>query len=171
MLGLTNAEAGHNFTTDRTWTTRARRPAEDDQENVFVEPVQFERKRSDFLFTFQTFPTYEYGIEKPPALSDNEIRMRILMPTHARLFRKLVDEPVLFCAIAPFNPNPEDAFRARDPNVDPKDLSARMGRFYDDQVEANAAADVCFQNCEGLEDSVARLANLLTVSLLDHQAN
>jgi len=158
MLGLTESEGPGNFTVERTWTTRQRRPGEGDRENVLVDADTFERNRERFLFTFQTFPTYEYGIERPTPLAPDEIRMRILMPVFARKFRSLVKPPVVFCSIAPLQAaDPEQVFRARDPSVDPHDLKARLARFHTDLLEADTEADIRFQNQEGLTDAVEAL--------------
>lgn len=158
MLGLSEADIGeYSFTVDRTWTTRSRRPSEGDEENVFVTAEEFDSKRDDFLFTFQTFPTYEYGIEIPGQLDPDEIRMRILMPVHAIMFREMVEEPTVFCAVSPLSKNAKQVFDERDPEFDPEDSSARLQRFFDDITEANSAADICFQNTAGLELAVLRL--------------
>lgn len=157
MLGLTGYESEYRFTLDRTWTTRPRRFGENNAENVFVTREEFERKRLDLLFPFQTFPTYEYGIERPQPLRTREARMRILMPVFAKKFRELVDEPTVFCAILPFHDDPETVFRTREPNLDTKDMNARLERYYTDKEEAEASADICFQNTVGLDKAVERL--------------
>ncbi len=162
MLGLERSEGVYNFTLDKTWTTRERRPGESDEENIFVDQDTFEIKRYEFLFPFRTFPTYEYGIERPRPLAELEVRMRILMPAHAKLFRELVTAPTVFCSIAPFNDNPAEVFRRRDPEADEADLTARITRFHKDRLEADSAADILFQNCPGIEESVSRLRNTVT---------
>ena|SRR3990167_7755085 len=163
MLGLSHTEGQYDFTIDRTWTTRSKRPDDGEEENVFVDPPEFDKKRPEFLFNFQTFPTYEYGIEKPAPLSDNEVRMRILMPVFAVKFRQMVSvEPVVLCSISPFHSDPESVFRARDPHIDPEDLQARIQRFHEDNVQADELADIQFQNCEGLQSAVNELHSNIT---------
>jgi len=161
MLGLSHAESDHNFTIDRIWTTRPRRPNENDEENVFVSPAEFEEKRQDFLLPFQTFPTYEYAVDRQAPLADREIRMRILMPVFALKFRSLVSDRTILCAISPYDNNPEAIMSARDPTADPADLTARLRRFHEDDIDAAAVADVRFQNSPGLPAAVARLGVML----------
>src|SRR5207244_977771 len=115
---------------------------EGNEENIFVDTATFEAKRPDFLFTFQTFPTYEYGIEAPSPLSEKELRMRILMPVHARIFRELVSEPSIFCSISPFQANPFAIFETREAVADPRDIRARERRFHIDKAEADSVADI-----------------------------
>ena len=161
MLGLNALESEYDFTVDRTWTTRNRRFSEDDRENVFVDPNEFEVMRHEFLFTFSTFPTYEYGVQRPEPLADHEIRMRILMPAFASKFRDLVQEPTIFCAVSPFNLEPESTFQQRDPNVDTNDMLARLQRFHEDKVDAEKKADIRFQNSAGIDQAVTRLASTI----------
>jgi|SRR3989344_382915 len=163
MVGLSHTEGEYDFTIDRTWTTRAKRPDDGNEENVFVDSTEFDKKRSEFLFTFQTFPTYEYGIEKPASLTEKEARLRILMPVFADKFRQMVSiEPVILCSISPFHSDPESVFRARDPDIDPEDLQARIQRFHQDNIEANELADIQFQNREGLQSAVNELHSNIT---------
>lgn len=167
MLGLSQLESDYRFTLDRTWTTRPRRFGEGDNENIFVTKEEFERKRSDLLFSFQTFPLYEYGIDKPRSLDTHEARMRILMPVFAKKFRQLVEEPTVFCAVLPFHDDPETVFRSREPQLDLDDMKARLARYHQDKEEAQATADICFQNTVGLDDAVRRLATTVVKYLQD----
>lgn len=167
MLGLTGYESEYRFTLDRTWTTRPRRFGEGNDENIFATREEFERKRPEFLFPFQTYPTYEYGIEKPKPLHTREARMRILMPVFAKKFRELVDEPTVFCAILPFHDDPESVFRNREPHLDTEDMKARLDRYYTDKEEAEDAADICFQNSIGLDKAVERLGATVIQHLQD----
>ncbi len=169
MLSLAETSAEYSFSVDKTWTTRSRRPDECDKENVFVDQEEFDEKRSDFLFTFQTYPTYEYGIEVPRPLAEREIRMRILMPVFAVKLRGLIAPPVAFCAVSPLDQNPENAFTARDPNVDPGDMHSRLRRFHSDRKEADEAADLVFQNTEGIDKAVAALGTAIIDFLVEKQ--
>lgn len=165
MLGLSRLESSYyKFNVDKTWTTRIKRPGENDEENVFATKEEFNKERHTFLFPFQTYPTYEYGIKVPSPLKEREIRMRILMPVFALKFRSLVPEPTVFCAIYPYHNEPESIFTARDPDIDPGDLEARMQRFRNDTREAREYADIHFQNKEGLDKSTLTLHD----SLVNH---
>ena len=164
MLGLSKQPGGYDFNVDKTWTTRKKRPNETDEENIFVTPEEFESNRDRFLLPFQTFPTYEYGIDKPRPLNDKEIRMRILMPTFAIKFRDLVEEPTVLCSVAPFCNEPERIFRERDPGLDDTDLQSRLSRFYTDEEEARSVSDISFQNFEDIELAV----NSLKIVILHH---
>jgi hypothetical protein len=157
MLGLSQSNSECKFNIDRTWTSRPQRPNETAEENVFVNSRDFDAHHNKFLFTFATFPTYKYGIEIPHPLGDNELRMRILMPRFARLFRQLVPEPTIFCAILPLASDPEALMIARDPSVDPFDVAARLARFKIDTDEAQATADISFKNTYGLDNAIAAL--------------
>lgn len=167
MLGLTDLQSKYDFNIDRTWTTRQRRPGEGDDENVFETPEVFERKRPEFLFTFQTYPSYEYGIERPRVLELNEVRMRILMPVFAKRFRELVDAPTIFCAIIPYQQDPEQVFLSREPDVDHDDMNSRLSRYFKDSEEAKSAADICFQNIPGLNSAIHKLATTV-IDFLNH---
>lgn len=158
MLGLSELEQGPlSFTVDRTWTTRVRRPNEGDSENVFATTEQFEAKRKEFLFTFQTYPTYEYGIDYPKPLLRNEVRMRILMPVFAQKFRSFVEEPTYICSIQPRSVVPEMVYGSRDQAGDMSDMRARLDRYETDIVEANKVANIRYANTEGLDVAVAGL--------------
>jgi guanylate kinase len=161
MLGLSELTEDYSFNVDRTYTTRPRRPNEGDKENIFLSHSEFDERKKDMLFTFQTFPTYEYGLAVPKQLDDSEIRMRILMPVHAKIFRDAISEPVLLCAVEPYIDNPEEVFINRDPAVDPEDLLSRMQRFYTDKEDACRAADFCFKNKEGIYEAVKDLGKIL----------
>lgn len=161
MLGLSQTKGPYDFTFDRIWTTRVRRPNEGDEENEFVGHEVFEKKRDEFLFPFQTFPSYEYGIEKQKPLEVREIRMRSLMPLFAIKFRQLVSPPTIFCSIGPFTENPEQIIRSRDPNINHDDLEQRLLRFHQDNINAQKVSDVHFQNKEGLEEAVIELHTIL----------
>lgn len=158
MVGLSKSEG---FTIDKTWTTRPRRPGEDDEENVFIDSPEFEERRRDFLFTFQTHPSYEYGICHPEPLGPKEVRMRILMPFFAHRFRSMVQSPTVFCAIEPFLHDPYEIFLKRDPGVERSDMEARLNRFEADRLEAWECADVIFCNSFGIESSVQSLGSFL----------
>jgi len=157
MLGLAGSTGEHIFTIDRTITTRPRRPNETDQENIFVRQKAFEAERADFLFPFQTFPTYEYALRVPRSVQSNEVRMRILMPTQALMFRQLVAEPTLICSVVPYHDDAEALFRARDNQVDEVDLQARVRRYHTDIESSNQVADLHFQNLPGIQDAVFAL--------------
>lgn len=167
MLGLSQTSGEYNFTVDRTITTRSRRPNESDLENVFVTPDEFEQRRSSLLFSFQTYPTYEYGIDQPAPLQSKEARMRILMPALAQKFRSLVPEPTLICAILPHHNDPEHVFLSRDPEVDQADLRARVDRFQADKAEATACADLSFRNQPGLHNAVQALRQTILSHLCE----
>ena len=157
MLGLAKVPGEYDFTVDRTWTSRARRPNEGNEENIFVTPDEFEANLHRFMLPFQTYPTYKYGIERPQPLTSNEIRMRILMPVFALKFRALVPEPTVICAISPFNSEPATIFNERDPNVDVNDQRARMSRFHSDRQAAEQVADLHFQNFSNVDLAVSAL--------------
>lgn len=158
MVGLSG---GENFTIDKTWTTRPRRPGEGDAENIFVDPLEFEERRRDFLFTFRTHPSYEYGICHPDPLGPQEVRMRILMPFFARRFKSMVQSPAVFCAIEPFSGDPYEIFLRRDPGVERSDMQARLNRFEADRAEARECADIIFYNRVGIESAVRALGSVL----------
>ena len=161
MLGLSHFESEYNFSLDKTWTTRPKRPNESDEENIFVGAEEFEKNRDRFLFDFQTFPPYEYGIEIPRPLEEKEIRMRILKPPFARIFKSLVNEPSVLCSINPFNNNPQEIFDSRDPYINHNDLTDRISRFKSDLIEANEAADLKFQNINDLDFVLKSLHHLV----------
>lgn len=161
MIGLSRTEGPYDFTFDKIWTTRARRPNEGDEENVFIDAEDFDKKRGEFLFPFQTFPSYEYGIEQQKPLENREIRMRSLMPVFALKFRQMVLAPTVLCSIEPFTENPEQIMRSRDPTVDPTDLEQRLARFRTDIINAQGVSDIHFQNTEGLEEAVLALHTIL----------
>lgn len=168
MRGLAEISGDPTFTVDRTWTTRPQRYGEHYGENHFIDTRTFEAQRSNFLFTFQTFPTYEYGIIRPEPVSPYEVRMRILMPIHALKFRQMVPEPTYLCSIAPFR-DPKEVFRARDPHSDPADIAARVARFESDQVDADRVADLRFQNSLGITTATETLSKLV-LSYIEHNA-
>ena len=161
MIGLSQTESSYDFTFDRIWTTRTRRPNEGDEENVFVNQEGFDEKRGEFLFPFKTFPSYEYGIKKQKPLADRELRMRSLMPVFALKFRQMVSAPTIFCSVGSFTETPEQIIRSRDPNIEPEDLEQRLQRFYKDSISAQEVSDIHFQNSEGLVEAVMELHTIL----------
>lgn len=163
MLGLSRLECDMQFSLERTLTTRIKRPNEGNDENEFLTPEEFElRQEQGLLFTFGPEDgRYHYGITIPRPVDQNEIRMRILRPHHAVYFRTLVETPTLICAVSPYETDPQAAFLRRDPEADPADIAERMSRFHKDQNEAEAVADVHFQNQFGLEIAVRHLSCLL----------
>jgi guanylate kinase len=172
MLGLSELTTCESrFTIDRTWTTRPRRPTDTDKENIFIDQTSFDGMRDDFLFTFQTYPTYEYGISVPPSLEEDEIRLRVLMPQFARTFRQLVPEPTYFCAVMPYINDPERVLELRDPGLERADIDARLARFMIDQVEANDAADFSFKNRPGISEAVLALSEVTINFLQQHSTN
>jgi guanylate kinase len=159
MRGLSECNNGtEKFTIDRTWTTRPKRPNEDDGENIFVDKTELEESQVNFLFRFRTFRTYEYAIATPEPLDQDEVRMRILMPVFAKRFQASVPEPTIFCSIKPIHADPAEIFRSRDGGMDENDIAARSARFIQDQNEAEQAADITFQNTEGIECAVLALS-------------
>lgn len=168
MLGLSGLETGYNFAVDRTWSTQARRPSEGDDEKVFVSREEFNMQRANFLFTFSTFSDYEYGITKQSPLGLNEVRMRVLTPFFARKFRELVPALLILCSIAPHTADLEALIRARDPDISPADLAQRADRLVRDQQQADALADIRFQNAEGLVAAAGSLGSLVINHLCDN---
>lgn len=161
MLGLRQFESEYQFTVDRTWTTRPRRPHENDEENVFVSHPAFEANRHRFVFTFNNWH-HKYGITPPEPLSPKEVRMRILRPTLARQFSRLVaPEPVVFCGVAPFSDNPAEILWRRDPRADPAEVIDRVERFHDEELEAVRASDIRFRNRPGLNEAIPALGSLI----------
>lgn len=161
MLGLARLENTDDFKVDRTWTTQQRRPYEGDEEKKFVSQEEFDGHRPDFLFSFRTFPTYEYGIPKQGPLQEGELRMRVLPPVFAVKFRQLVSAPSILCSITPYTTDPESIIRARDPAMDPTDMQTRVLRFQRDQDEADVMADIHFKNTEGLDTAILSLGTMI----------
>lgn len=162
MLELARQSPVYDFTIDRTRLTRPRRPGEGDEENIFLSPEAFEAERHNFLFPFQTSPDYEYGIPLQRPLQPREVRMRILMPVHAKQFRALVaPTPTLLCAISPRPGDPKMVITKRDPNLSQADKDARMARFFTDNEDAKAIADIRFQNFENITSAARSLGELV----------
>jgi hypothetical protein len=88
--------------------------------------------------------------------------MRILMPVFAIKFRQLIETPTIICSISPYSADPRATLVARDPLVDPEDIESRLRRYYQDDAEATAVADIRFQNSPGLKAAVRQLGVLLT---------
>jgi ribose 1,5-bisphosphokinase PhnN len=166
MLGLSHLYGTENFTVDPTCTTQRRRVDEGDEEKVFMTRERFNDNRSKFLFTFSTFPEYEYGILQQTPLLSRELRVRILTPSFALKFRTLVEGPTILCAVAPYHHDPEAILRARQPDIDPSDLEARLVRYEQDQLSAANIADINFQNSYGLDEAVNHLSHLLVTHAL-----
>ncbi len=161
MLGLTHLEGEYQFRVDRTWTTQNRRIQEGDEEKRFVSRDEFESNRPEFLFSFQTFPDYEYGIPQQAPLQPQEVRMRVLPPVFAIKFRNLVPAPTVLCSITPYVTDPEEIIRARDPSINPTDMMSRVLRFKRDQDEADTLADIHFKNVEGLDGAALALGSMI----------
>lgn len=173
MLGLSRLERqSYDFQIDRHWTTRARRVnttyREGDEENIFVTPEAFDAERSEFLFTFHTYGTYEYGVPPPAPVREREARLRILQPIVALRFRRLVPEPAVLCAVLPFPNDPSAVMFSRDHNANPLEVRRRLIRFDDEIEEAVAVADVRFQNTPGLPAAVLALRDVLVEYLREH---
>lgn len=162
MLGLSETQGEYDFTIDRPWTTRQRRPGEGDKEYVFTDKDTFDRNKDRFLFTMKTYGDYEFGLEKPGKLSEKELKMRILLPGNALKFRELIEDPVIFCAI-----RPRDGFSVRDtllnrePGISAEDLGVREARVKSDMEQAEKISDVVYQNVDGLEVAVAGIRDAL----------
>lgn len=163
MLGLAEtSDCDQDFRVDKTWTTRPIRPNENDRENIFVNTEEFDANRSNFLTTFaNAHATYEYGIGLQEPVDNNEVRMRILTPAMAIKFRGLVQDPTLICSITPFHNDPESVFRNRDPSMAEDDIQDRLSRFQQDIDNAQAIADVKFQNVRGLMVATCSLRDVL----------
>ena len=160
MLGLSELDLPRPMTIDRTITTRPRRPYEGDLENRYVTLDEFEAERPSFLFTFESYGRHKYGMTVPESLGEREVRMRILRPSLALQFKKLVPEPVVICAVAPFVSNPRGLLLHRVPWAPVAELEERVHNFHDEDIAAALVADIHHQNRLGIEESTVALAAL-----------
>jgi hypothetical protein len=164
MRGLADtAEGKYRFTIDRPWTTRDRRPGEDDHEYIFASERRFNAKRPEFLFTMGTYGTDEFGLERLRPLGLNEVRMRVLLPHNALRFRHLLGGLATFCAIVPDVGDAvlTERIRRRDPMADAANVAERIQRLREDAESARSIADVVFENGLGIDRSVAVLHGVL----------
>jgi guanylate kinase len=170
IRGLTGEQVAcgkYEFTTDKMWITRCRRPGEDNREYRFVTPSIVNRARSRLLLVESPYGEYQCALEWPQQLSQNEIRVRGLLPVNARHFlgQISVDSPsanVVCCAITP----PADVdltarLTARDSTMPQHMLSGRVEAAEGEMRQAREFADITFENAEGLERSVSGLRQLV----------
>jgi guanylate kinase len=170
MRGLTGEQATrgkYEFTTDKMWITRGRRPGEDNREYRFVTPSIVNQARSHLLLVESPYGEYQCALEWPQQLSQNEIRVRGLLPVNARHFlgQISVDSPdanVVCCAITP----PADVdlaarLAARDSTIPQHELRGRVEAAEGEMRQAREVADITFENAEGLERSDSVLRQLL----------
>jgi|GEM_PF-2499770 len=149
------------FELNRAWRTRPQRPGSDDP-NIHCTVDEFVAAEAAGSFLF-TMPLYKdvAGMVVPRRLPENTFWVYIYLPQHALRLREFYPN-ARFVQILPDDTSVlRERLLARDPDIMPGDLEARLDRADDELRRGKAVADLTFINHPPLEQAQTDFYDLI----------
>jgi guanylate kinase len=151
----------------RSWTTRARRPGEDQDAYVFADRAAFERRMHDGGFLEWTEFLGNYYGTPTPSIDDDRVLILEIEVDGAQQVRVRHPDALLIFVLPPTRAEQQRRLRARG---DPEDkVAARLRKADDEEPVGLAIADHRLIN-DDLDHTVAELRAIIHRELADRLA-